>query len=78
MSRQDEKIPSVISGKRSEYSNCCCDMCHGLDYVAKIKYPITNYYKATKYRELQAEYHEIWICDECRKKLIGILEECNV
>lgn len=70
MSRADEKIPAKITGARSKYNNCCCDMCHGLGYVVKIRYPRTLYYDGKK---LEPRYNELWICDECRAKLIDAL-----
>lgn len=76
MSRQDEYIPAVISAQRSKADNCCCNLCFKLSYVTKLNYPTTGYYKIgkDKKRELSQERHEIWICDECRAKLIDVLE----
>lgn len=75
--RTEERIPAVISGARSEYDNCSCDMCHGLGYVAKVKYPITGYSRKDRYKTLRQAEHTIWICDECRRKLIDILLACE-
>ena len=63
-------IPANIKAERSEYNNCICEMCHGTGYVTKISYPITLYHDGKK---LSQKKHSIWLCDECRDKLMKAL-----
>lgn len=74
MSREDEYIPSVISATRSKHKNCSCNLCHKLDFVTKLTYTTTAFYKADGFRRLSQHTHELWMCDECKEKLMGILE----
>ena len=57
----------------SKYTNCCCNICHRLNRVAKIRY-YTQDYRSNKRKgkickNLQKHPHEIWICEKCMDDL---------
>lgn len=67
----NDKLPQTFRGKRSKHNDYICDCCHGLGYVVKFEMPITLYYDG---KHLTTRYKIIWICDECRIKLIDALQ----
>lgn len=56
-----------INGARSPYANCICTCCHNTGEVVMIDIPTTKYDKKGL---LKANYDQIWLCDDCRNKLL--------
>jgi len=65
-----EKLEVTFSVKESEYDNCLCDCCHGTGHVLKVKMPTTLYKNG---KDLTTNYSNLWLCNDCRKKLSDVL-----
>ena len=64
--RKSVKFPA----KMSTYDNCVCNACHGVGKVIKLEIPETKYFDGNN---LTTNYTELWLCMDCRKKLIQAL-----
>ena len=65
--RKSVKFPA----KMSTCDNCVCSACHNVGEVIKLKIPETKYFDGKK---LTTRYGELWLCMDCRKKLIRALK----
>ena len=59
------------SATRSMYNNCLCDACLEEGYVTKLVYPRTRYYDG---KVKTQRHYELWICDNCKVKMIEALQ----
>ena len=67
-------IPINPWSERSEYNNCMCDFCHNVTSVVKLHYQKTGYYlQKDGKRPLSQKECQVWICDDCRNKIIDCL-----
>lgn len=61
--------------KMSTYDNCVCNACHNVGKVIKLEIPETKYFDGNN---LTTNYTELWLCMDCRKKLIQALKMVGV
>lgn len=66
--------PSEITAQRSESSACICDMCHKLDSVTQLTYTVTKFFEQSRLKQVK---RSLWMCDECREKVIKALESAR-
>jgi uncharacterized protein YlaI len=67
-------IPADVTVKRSENSESICDMCHKLDSVTQLTYTIAKYFEQSQLKQVK---RSLWMCDECREKVIKALESAK-
>lgn len=56
-----------VNARMSKATNCICDMCGRTTRVIKVDMPKTQYWNGFK---KTARYHELWMCETCRDKLV--------
>lgn len=73
MARTFERLSDVkFTAARSKYDNCLCTACHGDNYVTMIECPVALYYDGSN---LTAKYKQLWLCDECMRKMLTAIRE---
>lgn len=65
----NDYIPSEIHATKSE-DPYWCEMCHKTAYITVLSYPITKNFEGGRLSQVR---REIWMCDECREKVIKAL-----
>ena len=66
----EDKLDVSFEATKSKHDNCACTCCHGIGSVLKIRMPETLYHDG---RKLPTKYSNLWICDNCREKLVAAL-----
>lgn len=74
MDRWSMKAQVAFSAERRRADNCCCDACFALGQVTALTYPITRFFDG---RNISTKHREMWLCDECRAKLVHALADAN-
>ena len=71
-----EIIPIHPTAEWSKSKFCMCTACHKEDYVLKVEWQETGYWlKEDGTRPLSQKRNSLWLCDECRKKMLECLNE---
>ena len=65
-----DRLDVTFKAVESRQNNCICDCCHGSGRVLKLRMPRTLYHDG---RALTTKYSDLWICNECRIKLMAAL-----
>jgi hypothetical protein len=68
----DERLKVSFDSKHSDYEGCLCACCHGTGKVLKVMMPSTLYHDG---KQLTVKYSPLWICDDCREKLLRALQK---
>lgn len=63
-----------FTAKRLEGNNKCCDACFEIGKVTEVKIPVTRYHNG---KDLSVKYHTYWLCDDCKRNLVTVLNDCN-
>lgn len=66
-------IPADIGAVRSK-EPYWCEMCHKTEHVTILQYPITKNFGEGRLSQVR---RELWMCDECREKVIRALMSDN-
>ena len=67
-------LPIKPWAERSDSFYCQCDCCHDITRVVKLHYQKTGYWEkvGTSFPLSQKEC-ELWMCDDCLKKIVDAL-----
>ena len=65
-----EKLPVSFETKKGRSTACLCSACHDTGTVTVVILPDTHF----ENRELRTWYHEYWLCDDCKAKLLEALK----
>ena len=69
-------IPIHPTAEWSKSKFCMCTACHKMDYVLMVEWQETGYWlKDDGTRPLSQKIKSLWLCDECRKKMLECLNE---
>ena len=56
-----------------EENNNQCDCCMQVGKVVEVYIPYTQYTRESDYKKIETKCKPIWMCDECRKGLMRLL-----